>query len=141
MSASLGRLTVFAALVLAFLFAYLLRDTNKSSRTVTQGPGFVEALQEYGIPLKRPLTFVNDTVSHFEPLNWPEFPRNTASEHPQVTAVVLNWSRFENVLLITSLLCQSWLYGVIAKVVIWNNSPNKIYYKVRIEVYFSLMKQ
>ncbi|KAI0756476.1 hypothetical protein C8Q80DRAFT_1128851 [Daedaleopsis nitida] len=50
----------------------------------------------------------------------------TTADKPDVTAVVLNWSRFPNVMLITSLLCGSWLEGTIAEVLIWNNSPRKL---------------
>ncbi|KAI0800750.1 hypothetical protein C8Q74DRAFT_1454356 [Fomes fomentarius] len=52
-----------------------------------------------------------------------------ASAKPDVTAVLLNWSRFPNVLLITSLLCGPWLEGTIAEVYVWNNSPRKLTYE------------
>ncbi|GJE89677.1 hypothetical protein PsYK624_057830 [Phanerochaete sordida] len=45
-----------------------------------------------------------------------------------VTAVVLNWSRFPNVLKIASTLCSPSLDGLIAEVFIWNNSPTPISY-------------
>ncbi len=57
-------------------------------------------------------------------------PNATAEEIPDVTAVVLNWSRFPNVMLITSLLCAPWLNGTIAEVFIWNNNPRKLTYEV-----------
>lgn len=53
-----------------------------------------------------------------------------ATAKPDVTAVLLNWSRFPNVLLITSLLCGAWLEGTIAEVFVWNNSPRKLTYEV-----------
>ncbi|RDX51908.1 hypothetical protein OH76DRAFT_1400808 [Lentinus brumalis] len=56
-------------------------------------------------------------------------PNATAEEIPDVTAVVLNWSRFPNVMLITSLLCAPWLNGTIAEVFIWNNNPRKLTYE------------
>ncbi|KAH8120060.1 hypothetical protein DFH11DRAFT_1558066 [Phellopilus nigrolimitatus] len=43
---------------------------------------------------------------------------------PDTTAVVLNWSRLENVVLISALLCGPWLSSTIAQVLIWNNNPN-----------------
>lgn len=43
---------------------------------------------------------------------------------PDTTAVVLNWSRLENMLLIASILCGSWLDQSIAQVFVWNNNPN-----------------
>ncbi|KAJ3988432.1 hypothetical protein F5890DRAFT_1491573 [Lentinula detonsa] len=42
------------------------------------------------------------------------------------TAVVLNWSRFPNVIQIVSLLCIPELENTIATIHVWNNSPNKI---------------
>lgn len=54
----------------------------------------------------------------------------TTTEKPDVTAVILNWSRFPNVMLITSLLCGPWLEGTIAEVLIWNNGPRKLAYEV-----------
>ena len=50
---------------------------------------------------------------------------------PDTTAVILNWSRFPNVLQISSVLCSPALDGVIAQVFIWNNHPNPITYDVR----------
>ena len=51
---------------------------------------------------------------------------------PTVTAVILNWSRFPNVRLISSLLCGPWLDPVIAEVFVWNNNPKRLHTKVRI---------
>lgn len=48
-----------------------------------------------------------------------------------VTAVILNWSRFPNVLKIASTLCSPSLDGVIAEVFIWNNNPKPITHNVR----------
>jgi hypothetical protein len=42
------------------------------------------------------------------------------------TAVVLNWSRLPNVILITTLLCLPSLEQTISNIVIWNNNPNVI---------------
>lgn len=50
---------------------------------------------------------------------------------PDTTAIILNWSRFPNVLQISSLLCSPALDGIIAQVFIWNNSPNPISLDVR----------
>jgi hypothetical protein len=43
-----------------------------------------------------------------------------------VSAIVLNWSRFQNVVLIVSGFCDPSLQDVIAKIVVWNNSPRRI---------------
>ena len=58
--------------------------------------------------------------------------RNTTvpGQKPEVTAVLLNWSRFPNVMLITSLLCAPWLQDTVAEVFIWNNHPSKLRYEV-----------
>ncbi|KAI0734398.1 hypothetical protein C8Q72DRAFT_389402 [Fomitopsis betulina] len=52
--------------------------------------------------------------------------RNATANVPDTTAVILNWARFPNVLLIASLLCGPWLEDTIAGVVIWNNSPRML---------------
>ncbi|RPD82179.1 hypothetical protein L226DRAFT_497325 [Lentinus tigrinus ALCF2SS1-7] len=56
-------------------------------------------------------------------------PNVTNEGTPDVTAVILNWSRFPNVMLITSLLCAPWLNGTIAEVFIWNNNPRRLTYE------------
>lgn len=45
---------------------------------------------------------------------------------PDVTAIILNWSRLDNVIRIASLLCGPWLDDTIAQVYIWNNSPKSL---------------
>lgn len=45
---------------------------------------------------------------------------------PDVTAIILNWSRLDNVIRIASLLCGSWLDDTIAEVYVWNNSPQNL---------------
>lgn len=44
----------------------------------------------------------------------------------RVSAIILNWSRFRNVVLIVSGLCDPRLQGVITEIVVWNNNPRKI---------------
>lgn len=65
-------------------------------------------------------------LNAFEPTRL--FPATFLSEvsHPDVTAVILNWSRFPNVVRIVSLLCGSQLENTIAEIVVWNNSPRKL---------------
>jgi len=48
-----------------------------------------------------------------------------------VSAIILNWSRFRNVVLIASDLCDPRLQDVITEIVVWNNSPRKISAEVR----------
>lgn len=48
------------------------------------------------------------------------------SRLPNVTAIILNWSRLDNVIRIASLLCGTWLDDTISEVYIWNNSPQKL---------------
>lgn len=45
---------------------------------------------------------------------------------PDVTAVVLNWARLENVKTIVAHLCSEQLRDTISHVIIWNNSPIKL---------------
>lgn len=58
--------------------------------------------------------------------------QNLTSNVPDTTAILLNWARFPNVLLIASLLCGPWLEDTIAGVVIWNNSPRMLTYEVSV---------
>ena len=43
-----------------------------------------------------------------------------------VSAIILNWSRFRNVVSIVSGFCDPSLQDVIAEIIVWNNSPGKI---------------
>lgn len=43
--------------------------------------------------------------------------------HPNTTAVILNWSRLENVLLISSVLCGQWLDDVLVELFIGTTTP------------------
>lgn len=59
---------------------------------------------------------------------------NTNLPHgPDVTVVLLNWSRLPNVILITSLMCSSELKDMVATILIWNNNPSySISYQVSV---------
>lgn len=52
-------------------------------------------------------------------------PRRTAD----TTAVILNWSRFPNVVRIVALLCSPLLEDTIATVFIWNNNPLQLLFE------------
>lgn len=47
-------------------------------------------------------------------------------EKSGVSAVILNWSRFQNVVLIVSSMCGPSLRDVISEIIVWNNSPERI---------------
>lgn len=50
---------------------------------------------------------------------------------PDTTVVLLNWSRFNNVLLLVSHLCGPELKSLVAMIVVWNNRPDlNLQYKV-----------
>ena len=49
-----------------------------------------------------------------------------SDDGPGVSAIILNWSRFRNVVLIVSGFCDPILQDVIAEIVVWNNSPRRI---------------
>ncbi|KAI5997980.1 hypothetical protein EDD15DRAFT_2242871 [Pisolithus albus] len=53
----------------------------------------------------------------------------TPQRRPDVTAIVLNWSRLDNVVRIASLLCGESLFDTVAQVFIWNNSPEELTYE------------
>ena len=49
-----------------------------------------------------------------------------SDDGPEISAVILNWSRFQNVVLIVSGFCDPSLQDVITEIVVWNNSPRRI---------------
>ncbi|RDB28783.1 hypothetical protein Hypma_015894 [Hypsizygus marmoreus] len=49
-----------------------------------------------------------------------------ATQVPDTTAVILNWSRLPDVRRIVALLCGSSLDQTIAAIIVWNNSPQKL---------------
>lgn len=71
-------------------------------------------LRSYGVPEGQ------HRVSFIDDLGTPEYG---AFDVPDTTAIILNWSRLENVILLSTLLCGPWLKSVIAQVTIWNNNP------------------
>jgi hypothetical protein len=58
---------------------------------------------------------------------------NTPPE-PDITAVVLNWSRLPNVVTIATLLCLPELKPFIYQVIIWNNSPRQLTNRVSLRL-------
>jgi len=56
----------------------------------------------------------------------------SGDEKSGVSAVILNWSRFKNVVLIVSGLCDPSLRDVISEIIVWNNSPRNISAEVSI---------
>lgn len=63
----------------------------------------------------------------------PTLPFHASS--PDTTAIILNWSRLPNVIRIVSLLCGAQVDDMIAKIVVWNNSPRKLEHGVCILSY------
>jgi hypothetical protein len=58
--------------------------------------------------------------------------RAIAPPTPDVTVVLLNWKRPSNVFLLVSLLCDPSLDDVVARIIVWNNNPDKhIHHTVR----------
>ncbi|KAK0208913.1 hypothetical protein DFS33DRAFT_1306372 [Desarmillaria ectypa] len=72
-----------------------------------------------------PVTYVKSGVNgSFERVGFLDPDPNG---HPDTTAVILNWSRFPNVIKIVSLLCGPSLENTIHTVFVWNNSPGQIF--------------
>ncbi|KAL7285568.1 hypothetical protein ACG7TL_000672 [Trametes sanguinea] len=93
------------------------------------------------VPRRLPVTF-RSNVSKLDSYERVSVIQD-AADAPDTTAVIMNWSRFPNVMLITSLLCSPWLDNTIAQVFIWNNSPRRLKYEdddylVRSEIIQSL---
>jgi hypothetical protein len=117
LSMSFKALWITAAL--APLFAlYALNRWNRPLEPSTHVLGVLERLGA-GQDLR-------PSPDHRQFLSRPWF----AASATDTTAVVLNWSRFSNVLDIAAVLCHPALADTIAEVLVWNNSPNKISVKV-----------
>ena len=70
-------------------------------------------------PSELKLSYVNSRNNHFSPA------KDTRGHHqPDTTAIILNWSRLENVKQIVKHLCDPSLQTIIARVIVWNNNPN-----------------
>ncbi|KAI9570335.1 hypothetical protein HD554DRAFT_2085552 [Boletus coccyginus] len=72
-----------------------------------------------------PLTFAESFTTDTHAIRV-GLPTSEPQRLPNVTAIILNWSRLENVIRIASLLCGPWLDDTVAKVYVWNNSPQKL---------------
>ncbi|KAI1793208.1 hypothetical protein LXA43DRAFT_1003413 [Ganoderma leucocontextum] len=81
------------------------------------------------IPRKLPATYHKDPSDFDAYERVSGLPEVASAGTPNVTAVILNWSRFPNVMLIASLLCGPWLEGTISEVLVWNNSPRQLTYE------------
>lgn len=80
-------------------------------------------------PRLAPGSYRNDTRMEFDNISLPW--RGTARSTANTVAVVLNWSRFENVRRIASVLCSPELDPIIEHVLVWNNNPKPLTYLVR----------
>ena len=102
-----------------------------------------ETPQSPYLPLLKDIGFVPTALPVTYRIDAPEFigyerisvaHNVTIPGKPEVTAVLLNWSRFPNIMLIASLLCAPWMEDTVAQVFIWNNHPGKLRYEVCILV-------
>ncbi|KAI0937019.1 hypothetical protein AcV5_005015 [Taiwanofungus camphoratus] len=118
---------VVQTIAVPILFSFVIN--HFASKTKDSGPPpstFVPILRDIGfVPRKFPVTYRLDS-SDFQDY---ERVQDVTTGAPDTTAVVLNWARFPNVLLITSLLCGPWLDDTISQVYIWNNSPKRYTYE------------
>ncbi|KAI8981143.1 hypothetical protein BD414DRAFT_529981 [Trametes punicea] len=125
------RSQIFRALqtiAVPLLLAYVVRELFGDQRKETPHPLSQPLLADIDfVPRKLPVTYRGDAtkLAHYERITI--IPN--ATRIPDTTAVILNWSRLPNVLLITSLLCAPWLDNTIAQVYVWNNSPKRLMYE------------
>jgi hypothetical protein len=117
LSMSFKALWIIAAL--APLFA--LYTLNRWNRPLEPSAHVLGVLERLGAGQD-----LRPSPDHRQFLSRPWFVASAAD----TTAVVLNWSRFSNVLDIAAVLCHPALADTIAEVLVWNNSPNKISVKV-----------
>jgi hypothetical protein len=81
------------------------------------------------LPRLAPSSYRTDSRTRFENLS-PSQQEGDGSMRNTV-AVVLNWSRFQNVQRIVSLLCSPELDSIMKHVLVWNNNPKPVTYLVR----------
>ncbi|EPQ60257.1 hypothetical protein GLOTRDRAFT_134973 [Gloeophyllum trabeum ATCC 11539] len=121
---SLGPCLLLCALFCATL-AVLTSLSRRGHPPGSTSLNYTVGLREWGIPSVPPITYVGD-VSGFKAYSRLVTPAPDATLQPDTTAIVLNWSRFRNVVLIAALLCDPTLDSVISQVFIWNNNPKSI---------------
>lgn len=102
---------VLSALLQKYCYQHLKeRNSNK----------VLSRLRAFDIPpANLTLSYAHSQKDAYSPATMHQNPKI-----PDTTAVILNWSRFDNIILISSLLCGQWLEDTIAQVFIWNNNPN-----------------
>lgn len=105
---------------LEYIFVFKRSKVTPGADAVTSG---------LDLPTERsfPTTYLRSTVS--QSYSRPITPQSQRS--PDVTAVILNWSRLPNVIRIVSELCGAQLEDTISEVVVWNNNPKKLSQNVR----------
>lgn len=129
----LHRVLSITAIATAFL-AILVAVSNYGWKEVYQRR-FLRKLQDLDIPFSRPhqLTYLsplNSTDSTYADIAYTS--SRDVTEIADTTAVILNWSRLENVLLISTLLCSPYLHDIISQVIVWNNNPSPLKAEVRV---------
>ncbi|ESK92671.1 hypothetical protein Moror_16004 [Moniliophthora roreri MCA 2997] len=72
-----------------------------------------------------PVSFLPSVKPSLERLSYHHLPPPKVGT-ADVAAIILNWSRFSNVVGIVSVLCSPALDGTIASIVVWNNNPTRL---------------
>lgn len=108
----------FSAVLIAFLDHKRVKNHGR----------FLRKLQTLDIPFSRPhqLTYLTNPV--YADYTFESWFNATASA--DTTVIILNWSRLENVLLLSTLLCSTYLQDTVSRVLIWNNNPTPLYSEV-----------
>ncbi|KAI9452542.1 hypothetical protein BJY52DRAFT_1292214 [Lactarius psammicola] len=120
--ASLSIFIASVSLLLVFISAPLPGKLETLSGESLDRPQQNVELQ----PLLAPGSDRNDVRMKFKNIHptWREAARSTGN----TVAVVLNWSRFENVRRIAFVLCNPELDPIIEHVLVWNNNPKPLTY-------------
>ncbi|KAI0361054.1 hypothetical protein OH77DRAFT_1492195 [Trametes cingulata] len=125
------RQQIFRALqtiAVPLLLAYVVRQFVGEQKEQTPPSLYTPLLADIDfVPRRLPVSYRADNaeLQAFERIS---VAQNVTGQ-ADTTAVILNWSRFPNVLLIASLLCGPWLDDTIAQVYIWNNHFKRLTYE------------
>lgn len=120
-----ARALLWHAITLPILIAVLYKVFSPTT-SLDSPPTILEDHEIFSLVL--PATYTHPTADAVQYARIPASHLNATPDasRADTTAVILNWSRLPNVRALAALLCDAALVDIIARVVIWNNSPRAL---------------
>jgi hypothetical protein len=116
------------SIAIAFLLALVLVPLPRKQR-LHSGELLIPYRNVETQPRLAPGSYHTDSRTRFENLSPSQ--REGDGSTGNTVAVVLNWSRFQNVQRIVSLFCGSELDSIMKHILVWNSNPKPLTYLVR----------